>query len=135
MSETRREFLRTAGGIGLTAGLGLGAWGALELFLPDGTADTWHKSVCRYCGTGGGVRVGMRDGKITDVRGDESAHNKGIICVKGATLPQLNALPGRLTKPLIRKGGGFAEASWDEAMSLVASRFREAIARGKDRVG
>ncbi|MGL4551235.1 MAG: molybdopterin oxidoreductase family protein [Gemmataceae bacterium] len=134
MSETRREFLRTAGGVGLVAGLGAGTWGALELFLPDGTADTWHKSVCRYCGTGCGVRVGMRGGKISDVRGDESAHNRGVICVKGATLPRLNALPGRLTRPLVRKGGALAEASWDEAMALVASRFRDAIGRGKDRV-
>ena len=32
----------------------------------DGPADadlTWHKAPCRYCGTGCGVEVGVRDGR------------------------------------------------------------------------
>jgi anaerobic selenocysteine-containing dehydrogenase len=54
-------------------------------------------SVCRFCGAGCGIRVGMRDGAITDIRGDESAHNKGVMCVKGSMLRALPLIPGRLT--------------------------------------
>src|ERR1041384_5330013 len=101
--------------------MGAAAWGALRLLLPAGPADRWHKAVCRFCGTGCGVMVGTREGKITDVRGDELAHNAGVICVKGSMLRALPYVEGRLTTPMIRRGGKgapLAAASWEEAMSL-----------------
>jgi nitrate reductase NapA len=138
---TRRDFLKAAGGLGLAGGLSLGAWGALEWAVPRGTAATWHKSVCRYCGNGCGVRVGMTGGRITDVRGDEEAHNKGIICVKGATLYELPYVGGRLLRPMVRKGdkkdgAPLVETTWEEALALVARTFKEALAKpdGKKRV-
>ena len=33
--------------------------------------------------------------------------------------------PDRLTTPLIRKNGVLVESSWDEALDLVAARFKE----------
>jgi nitrate reductase NapA len=118
--------------------LGLGTWAALEALLPAGSADSWTKAVCRFCGTGCGIQVGMRDGRVTDVRGDELAHNAGVICVKGSMLRALPYVEGRLTKPMIRRGGkgaALVEASWEEAMALVAAKFQEAIAEaGPDSV-
>lgn len=111
--------------------MGAATWGALEALLPAGNADTWTKAVCRFCGTGCGIQVGMRDGRVTDVRGDELAHNAGVICVKGSMLRALPYVEGRLTTPMIRRGGkgsALVKASWDDAMSLVASKFQEAIA-------
>ena len=70
---SRRDLLRILAGVGAANALGLATWGALEMIVPAGNADTWHKSVCRYCGTGCGVMVGMRDGRVTDIRGDELA--------------------------------------------------------------
>ena len=99
-------------------------WGALELMVPTATAETWHKSVCRYCGTGCGVLIGMRDGRVTDIRGDELAHNKGVMCIKGAMLRELPYVKGRLTEPKIRRDGKLVEATWDEAMTLVAQKFK-----------
>jgi nitrate reductase (cytochrome) len=87
---TRRDLLRILAGVASASGLGAATWGALEALVPAGSADTWHKSVCRFCGTGCGVLVGMRDGRVTDIRGDEIAHNKGVLCVKGS---MLHALP------------------------------------------
>ena len=89
--------------------------------MPAGTAQSWHRSVCRYCGTGCTIQVGLRHGKVTDVRGDPAGHNKGVICVKGSMLVDLPVLPGRLTRPMIRRGGRLMEASWDEAMGLVVA--------------
>ena len=131
----RREFLEVLAALGVTGAAAVAAWRALEWTLPAASADSWHRSVCRFCGTGCGIRVGMRDGGITDVRGDETAHNKGVICVKGSMLRALPLIPGRLTTPKIRTNGRLVDASWDEAMELVATRFRDAIAaHGPDAV-
>src|SRR6516225_7516370 len=123
----RREFLYFLGGLGAANAIGLGSWLTLEALVPRGNADEYHKSVCRYCGTGCGIRVGLRNGQISDVRGDELAHNRGVICVKGATLGSLLHISGRLTNPKIRRDGKLIDASWDEAMGLVARTFQEAI--------
>jgi anaerobic selenocysteine-containing dehydrogenase len=104
-----------------------GGWGLLEALIPRGTADEWHRGVCRFCGTGCTVRIGMRGGKIVDVRPDQEGTNKGIICIKGCMLGDLPTLPGRLLVPRVRKGCKLVDVSWDEAMALVATRFREAI--------
>lgn len=131
---SRRDLLRILGGVAAANALGAATWGALELMVPK-TADAWHKSVCRFCGTGCGLEIGMRDGRIIDVRGDELAHNKGVICVKGSMTRALPSVEGRLLRPRIRRGDGFLEASWDEAMRLVAETFKKTIAEhGPDAV-
>jgi len=45
--HTRREVLQILGVLGATGLAGLGTWGALEALVPAGTADAWHRSVCR----------------------------------------------------------------------------------------
>jgi len=124
-NPARREFLWAMGGLGAAGAAALSGWGALELMVPSGTADDWHKAVCRFCGTGCTIRVGMRNGEIVDIRGHEDGHNKGIICVKGSMLRSLPTMPGRLTSPMIRKDGQLVEASWDEALDLIAERFND----------
>src|SRR6516225_9545946 len=113
----RREVLYFLGGLGAANAIGLGTWLTLEALVPKGNADEYHKSVCRYCGTGCGIRVGLRNGQITDIRGDELAHNRGVICVKGATLQSLPHIPGRLTTPKIRRKAKQSDARGDKAMS------------------
>jgi len=133
---SRREVLLTLGGVAAAVGAGAATWGGLELLVHQKqTVDSWTKAVCRFCGTGCGVMVGMTDGRVVDVRGDELAHNKGVVCIKGSMLPELTRIPGRLTSPKIRKDGRLVDASWDEAMSLVASRFSDSIRQfGRDSV-
>jgi len=125
---SRREVLVTLGVLGGAVAAGAAGWGLLEAMVAlRQPVESWHKSVCRFCGTGCGVMVGMKDGRVVDVRGDELAHNKGVICIKGSMLPELVRIPGRLTYPKIRKNGSLVDASWDEAMALVASKFSESI--------
>jgi len=133
---SRREVLLTFGGVAAAVSAGAVGWGGLELLVNrKQTVDSWTKAVCRFCGTGCGVMVGMTDGRVVDVRGDELAHNKGVVCIKGSMLPELTRIPGRLTSPKIRKDGRLVDASWDEAMSLVASRFSDSIRQfGRDSV-
>ncbi|MBN2237994.1 MAG: formate dehydrogenase subunit alpha, partial [Bacteroidales bacterium] len=82
------------------------------------------KTVCSYCGVGCNIFLGVRDNKIVSVRGDrESIVNKGRLCVKGRFGFNFVNHPDRLTTPLIKKNGAFVEASWEEALDLIASKF------------
>src|SRR5512145_2419457 len=130
MSLSRRDFLKASAAASALAGLGLPA----DVLAAGG--ERWVKSVCRYCGTGCGLYVGVRDGKVFAVKGDRDNHNRGLLCLKGFLLPQIMTAPDRCLRPLVRKGGKLVPASWDEAMALVAARFEAAIAEhGPDSVG
>lgn len=126
MDITRREALKL-----LSLGtLGLGGVISLEgcdFLTKPALAQNWCKGVCRFCGVGCGVMIGLRDGKIVEVKGDELAHNRGMLCVKGSLLTELPNLPGRLLHPMIRRNGRLEQTSWEEAMGLVAERFKEAL--------
>ena len=131
MSVSRRDFLKTAAAASALSALGVAA----KARAAD--ADTrWVKSVCRYCGTGCGLYVGVQGGKVVAVQGDKDDHNAGFLCLKGFLLPQIMSAPDRHLHPLVRKGDGFQRASWDEAMGLVTSKFKEAMQKfGPDAVG
>ncbi|BDG08455.1 molybdopterin oxidoreductase family protein [Anaeromyxobacter paludicola] len=131
MTISRRDFLKTTAAASALAALGKPG---TALASPAGT--TWVKSVCRYCGTGCGLYVGVEGGKVTAVRGDAQDHNAGFLCVKGAALPQIMGAKDRHLHPLVRRGDKLVRASWEEAMGLVASRFQETIQKfGPDAVG
>jgi hypothetical protein len=92
MSINRRKFLELS-----AAASALGALGTQlpmsEAFAQVGGPTTWVKSVCRYCGTGCGLYVGVQGGKVVSVRGDKENHNRGLLCLKGAVLPQIMERP------------------------------------------
>lgn len=89
----------------------------------------WDKAPCRFCGTGCGVEVGVKDGRVVAVRGDQQCDvNRGLLCVKGYHLPAILYGKDRLKYPLLRKpDGGWKRISWDEALNLVAQKFKEAL--------
>ncbi|MBD3274551.1 MAG: molybdopterin-dependent oxidoreductase, partial [Candidatus Marinimicrobia bacterium] len=126
MGITRREFIKATAASAAAAAIGVDLMFSKSLMAQsDGE---WHKSVCRYCGVGCGMMVQTRDGKIVGLRGDkENTINNGLLCVKGFYLHKVVTAENRLKQPLIRKNGKLQEASWDEAMDLVATRFRESI--------
>jgi nitrate reductase (cytochrome) len=122
----RRDFLKASAAASALIALGSRAQAAPA----DPAGLQWTKSVCRYCGTGCGLFVGTRNGKVVSVKGDVENHNQGFLCLKGFLLPEIMGAKDRLTHPLIRKGDGFVRASWEEAMALVAARFQAAISAG-----
>lgn len=107
--------------------------------LPKNGAMPTHevKTICGYCGCGCGIYLGIRGGNIVRVRGDSASPvNNGNLCVKGRFGYQYINHPERLTTPLIKRNGHFEEASWDEALDLVASKFREVQEKyGPDALG
>jgi anaerobic selenocysteine-containing dehydrogenase len=61
---------------------------------------------------------------VTVVRGDrEDVWSKGYLCPKGTAVGRLHEDPDRVRVPLIRDGGGFREATWEEALGLIAERL------------
>lgn len=105
--------------------------------LELGAPDRWTKTTCPYCGVGCEMSVGTLNGQIVQVKPVLDAPvNKGHLCVKGRYAHQFVHAPDRVTEPMIRENGVWREASWDEAISLVASEFaRIAKERGPNAIG
>ncbi|MEO1198266.1 MAG: molybdopterin oxidoreductase family protein [Pseudomonadota bacterium] len=91
------------------------------------------KSACPHdCPSTCALEVEVVDAQtIGRVRGsDDNSYTAGVICAKVARYAERTHHPDRLLKPLIRTGakgaGAFREAHWDEALDLVADRFKAA---------
>ena len=125
---TRRDVLRVVGasvGVAMMAPMsGCGSAWERQPVIP---VDVWHKGVCRFCGTGCGMMIGVTDKKVVDVKGDEYAHNRGRLCIKGLVNREILYTEGRALYPMIRKNGTLERATWEEAMELVTKRFQESI--------
>jgi ferredoxin-nitrate reductase len=89
--------------------------------------DSWVPSACLLCSNGCGLDIAVKDGQMVGVRGRaEDRVNHGRLGPKGLYGWQ-GQLHDRLTRPLIRNGTGFLEATWDEAMNLITSISKELL--------
>lgn len=87
------------------------------------------RTTCPYCGVGCQQWLHVKEDRIVKVTGVEEAEpNRGRLCVKGRFGFDFIYSEDRLKTPLIRENGDFREASWDEALDLVADRFKQIIA-------
>jgi len=99
--------------------------GALRFRETTLPADKEIKTICQYCGTGCGILMGVRKQKVVSARGEpDNPVNHGNLCVKGrfCAIDYVND-SNRLTTPLIRRKGKLEEATWDEALDLVAKKL------------
>ncbi len=121
-STSRRLFLKQAA-LAFAASVLVGS---LPRSLMGATAEgadglIWQKAPCRFCGTGCGVMVGVKNGRVVAVQGDlENPVNRGLLCAKGYHVGVSMYGQDRLTTPLIRKHGKLEPASWDEAIDTIA---------------
>ena len=83
------------------------------------------KTVCTYCGVGCSFDVWTKDRHILKVAPEHGPANGISTCVKGKFGWDYVNSADRLTTPLIREGDKFRQASWDEALALVARRLSE----------
>lgn len=94
----------------------------------------WTKGVCRFCGTGCGLLVGTKNGKIVATKGDPDCEvNRGLTCMKGYYNSEIIYGKDRLTQPLMRrtngkfdKNGKFEPVSWKEAFDELEKHWRKA---------
>jgi formate dehydrogenase major subunit len=83
------------------------------------------RSICPYCAVGCGQKIYVKDGKITDIEGDEdSPISRGRLCPKGAASFQLVTGDHRVQQVLYRRPGGtgWEALSLEQAMDMVADR-------------
>lgn len=95
-------------------------------------ARSWEtrkvRTVCSYCGVGCSLVLHIKNNEILQVTADiNSAPNYGSLCVKGRYGFEFYSSKDRLKTPLVRDNINepFREASWEEAIGLVARRFSE----------
>jgi predicted molibdopterin-dependent oxidoreductase YjgC len=90
--------------------------------LPDREVST----ICPYCGVGCQLNLQIKDNKIIKVVPSlEGLANNGQACIKGKFGLEFVNDPSRLTSPLIKKDGEFTEATWDEALDLIAEKLKQ----------
>ncbi len=87
------------------------------------------KTVCTYCGVGCSFDVWTKDRHILKVEPQDGPTNGISTCIKGKFAWDFVNSPERLTTPLVRENGKFREASWEEALSLIARKFTEIKAK------
>lgn len=101
--------------------------------IPRGGDHRTVTTVCRMCHGGCGAIVELVDDRPVNISGDPgNPTSEGYFCIKGKASLDLLDHPDRLRTPLIRTGprgqGAFREATWDEALDLVAERLRAQVA-------
>ncbi|MFD8563384.1 molybdopterin-dependent oxidoreductase [Streptosporangium canum] len=89
---------------------------------------TAHRT-CPLCEAVCGLRLTLDDtGHVTSVKGDpDDPFSKGFVCPKGASLGRIDEDPDRLRVPMIRKGGEWREATWEEAFQAVDQGLKNVI--------
>ena len=137
MKITRREFVRQSAAAAAAAVAGVPLPGGAQNIVTDAsvTRMTWSKAPCRFCGTGCGVNVAVKDGRVVATHGDiNSEVNRGLNCVKGYFLSKIMYGEDRLTTPLLRmkdgkydKNGEFAPVSWDRAFDEMAAQWKKTL--------
>jgi nitrate reductase NapA len=136
MGLSRRDFLKNsiAGATAATVGMPLSK--QAEAAVKAGESGwQWDKGVCRFCGTGCGIMIATKGGRIVATKGDPDAPvNKGLNCVKGYFNGKINYGKDRLTQPLLRmtdgkfdKKGKFTPISWEQAIDIMEEKMRWAM--------
>jgi nitrate reductase NapA len=137
MNLTRRKYLKAkaAAIAAAAAGAALPAE-AQNVILPGDEARLkWSKAPCRFCGTGCGVMVAVRDNQVVATHGDIHAEvNRGLNCVKGYFLSKIMYGSDRLTQPLLRmkegqyaKDGEFQPVGWEQAFDVMEAQFKRVL--------
>ncbi len=88
-------------------------------------------SACQFCNSNCGLRVSTVAGRVTAIEAIENdAVQRDNLCVKAEMMAELVYNPRRLRTPLIRESGKkgspeskFRQASWDEALDVIAKKF------------
>jgi nitrate reductase (cytochrome) len=137
MTLSRRDMLKAqaAAIAAATAGISLPLSAQPVPGGADSLAIKWSKAPCRFCGTGCGVMVGVRENQVVATHGDTQAEvNRGLNCVKGYFLSKIMYGEDRLTQPLLRKLNGvydkqgeFEPVSWEEAFDVMAEQAKRVL--------
>ncbi|ACI97896.1 nitrate reductase catalytic subunit NapA [Rhodospirillum centenum] len=134
---SRRDFIKAqaVATAAVAAGISLPASAQAPLAVGEAAQLRWSKAPCRFCGTGCGVMVGVKDDRVVATHGDMQAEvNRGLNCVKGYFLSKIMYGADRLTTPLLRmrdgryaKDGEFMPVTWDRAFDEMARQWKRVL--------
>jgi nitrate reductase NapA len=133
---TRRQIIKAKAAAIAASVAGIpGAHAANGIIPGDEARLDWAKAPCRFCGTGCGVMVAVRDNRVVATHGDIHAEvNRGLNCVKGYFLSKIMYGADRLTRPLLRmkdgayaKDGEFQPVSWERAFDEMAAQWKRVL--------
>ncbi len=86
----------------------------------------WKKSVCGICPAGCWVELGLKNGRLVDIKQDTS-HPLGMICRRAEHAPEIVYSEHRLKYPMKRVGPKgsheFTQISWDEAYDIIVENL------------
>lgn len=137
MGLNRREFLKNSAAVAAAGAVGISVPQEAEAAAAKAESDwRWDKAACRFCGTGCGIMLATKGGKIVAVKGDPAAPvNRGLNCIKGYFNAKIMYGADRLKTPLLRvnekgefdKKGKFKPVSWQRAFDEMEKHARKAL--------
>ncbi|MER6674758.1 molybdopterin oxidoreductase family protein [Streptomyces sp. NPDC000983] len=92
---------------------------------------------CPYCALQCGMNLTpVPDGTVEVGERADFPVNRGALCGKGRTAPEVLSSSVRLTSPLVRREGTLVPASWEEALDRIAAELgRTRAEHGPDACG
>ena len=146
MKFTRREYIKANAAVAAAAAaqISLPAQASSPYVATEDAQLKWSKAPCRFCGTGCGVMVAVKENRVVATHGDIKAEvNRGLNCVKGYFLSKIMYGADRLNTPMLRmrdgeyhKEGEFQPVSWDRAFDEMARQWKRVIKeKGPNAVG
>jgi len=146
MALSRRDFLKSSAAASAAAAVGMSVPAEMQAASNQAQSSwRWDKAACRFCGTGCGIMMATKDGRIVAVKGDPAAPvNRGLNCIKGYFNAKIMYGADRLKQPLLRIGkdgkfdkhGKFAPVSWERAFDEMEFHIKKALkASGPEGVG
>jgi nitrate reductase NapA len=137
MALSRRDFLKSSAAASAAAAVGMTVPATLSAAANEAESSwRWDKAACRFCGTGCGIMLATKEGKIVAVKGDPAAPvNRGLNCIKGYFNAKIMYGADRLKQPLLRvdnngnfdKNGKFAPVSWKRAFDEMEFHIKKAL--------
>ncbi len=137
MALSRREFLKSSAAASAASAIGMTVPSQMQAAANNAESGwRWDKAACRFCGTGCGIMLATKNGKIVAVKGDPAAPvNRGLNCIKGYFNAKIMYGADRLKQPLLRvngkgefdKNGKFAPVSWKRAFDEMEIHIRKAL--------
>jgi len=137
MSVSRRDFLKSSAAVAAAGAVGITVPQEAQAAAAKAESDwRWDKAACRFCGTGCGIMLATKGGKIVAVKGDPAAPvNRGLNCIKGYFNAKIMYGADRLKTPLLRVGsdgkfdkkGKFKPVSWKRAFDEMEVHIKKAL--------
>ncbi len=137
MGTNRRDFLKSSAAAAAAGAVGIAVPAQVQAAAAKGEEGwRWDKAACRFCGTGCGIMLATKGGKIVAVKGDPAAPvNRGLNCIKGYFNAKIMYGADRLKQPLLRmndkgefdKHGKFKPVSWKRAFDEMEKNIKKAL--------